>query len=170
MNAPQGVYDDGPRHGTAVMWWLVPVALVIALLLVGLVTVTSLRGTGDGEDAADAGQAPVARNLPVYWTVKRGDTYSEISQKTGLTVDQLETFNPRIDPTTISPGQRVKLRLHLPKRKPKPLGPKYWTVRSGQSFGSIAAQTGRPIDTLMSLNKKLKPELLQAGDRVRLRR
>ena len=42
-------------------------------------------------------------------------------------------------------------------------------VRSGQSFGSIAASTGINIVTLEQLNPKLKPATLQPGDEVRLR-
>ena len=43
-------------------------------------------------------------------------------------------------------------------------------MRTGQSFGSIAARTGRSIEWLRRLNPKLKPSELQPGDRVRLRR
>jgi LysM repeat protein len=46
----------------------------------------------------------------------------------------------------------------------------FWTVRPGQSFGSIAAATGISIVTLEQLNPKLKPASVQAGNRVRLRR
>jgi LysM repeat protein len=167
--APHGP-DDGQWHATVLWWWLVPVGLVAALLLIGFIAVTSLNGSGDGSESAGAAESSVARKLPVYWDVKRGDTYSSIAHRTGLSIDQLETFNPRTDPTTIAPGQRIKLRLHVPPAPPKPLGPRFWTIRTGQSFGSIAAATGHRIDALRGLNPKLKPELLQPGDRVRLRR
>ena len=68
------------------------------------------------------------------------------------------------------PGQRIKLRLRAPRRRAKRLGPQFWTVRSGQSYGSIAAATGHNIDTLQRLNPKLKAAALKPGDRVRLRR
>ena len=87
-----------------------------------------------------------------------------------MTVDELQTFNPRTDPTSLVPGQRIKLRLRVPPPAPKRLGPKYWTVRTGQSYGSIAAATGHNIDTLQRLNPKLKASELRPGDRVRLRR
>jgi hypothetical protein len=45
----------------------------------------------------------------------------------------------------------------------------FWTVRPGQSFGSIAAKTKLNIITLEQLNPGLKPNSLQPGDRVRLR-
>jgi LysM repeat protein len=166
MAAQPGQHEPHQQH-TMLLWWLVPVGLVVALLLVGVVTVASLSGSGGSPESAGA-SAP--RNLPPYWIVKPGDTYSRIAQRTGLSMDQLETFNPLTDPTTIAPGQRIKLRLHVPKPPPKPLGPRFWTVRQGQSFGSIAAKTGHRIATLQHLNPKLKPEALQIGDRVRLRR
>ena len=150
------------------LWWLVPVGLVALLLLVGVVTVASLRGAGEPDGEAKA--STPTRKLPPYWVVKRGQTYSQIAQRTGLTMDQLQTFNPRTDPTSIVPGQRIKLRLRMPAPPPKRLGPQFWTVRSGQSFGSIAAKTGHAIDALRRLNPKLKPEALMPGDRVRLRR
>jgi hypothetical protein len=46
----------------------------------------------------------------------------------------------------------------------------FWTVRAGQSFGSIAAATKISIVTLEQLNPSLKPASVQPGDRVRLHR
>ena len=161
-------HDSGHSH-TTLLWWLAPVGLVAAMLAVVLIAVTSLSATG--EDSGDG--TPVAKaatkKLKPYWTVKSGDTYTRIADKTGLTIADLETFNPQIDPTTIAPGQRIKLRLHgaTPKKR---VGPRFWTVRQGQSYGSIAAATKKPIDTLLRLNPKLKPSALKVGDRVRLRR
>jgi len=44
-----------------------------------------------------------------------------------------------------------------------------WTVRSGQSFGSIADATGINLSTLEALNPRLHLAPLQPGDQVRLR-
>jgi LysM repeat protein len=111
---------------------------------------------------------PLLRVRP-YWTVRRGDTYAQIAKKTGLTIDQLQAFNPRTDPRGLLPGQRVKLWLHPPPPRPKPL-PRFWIVRRGQSFGLIAAKTGIKLVRLKRLNPELKPTTLQPGDRLRLRR
>jgi len=159
--------DEPGGPGLALLWWFVPVGLVVALLLVGYFAVSTLGGARSSTQAAPAVAADP--DLPPYWVVKAGDTYSRIAQKTGLTVEQLETFNPSADPATIFAGQRIKLRLEVPKVR-RPLGPRFWTVEEGQSFGLIAAKTGKPIDRLRQLNPKLKPETLQVGDRVRLRR
>ena len=110
------------------------------------------------------------RKLPPYWTVRSGDTLANISAKTGLSVSQIETYNPSADPQILMPGERLLLRAHPPKPRPKPPGPRFWTVRSGESFGSIAAATGIDITLLEHLNPGLKPSTLQPGDRIRLRR
>ena len=93
-------------------------------------------------------------------------TYARVAQKTGLTIDELETFNPYTDASTIQPGQRLKLRAKVAPPKPKPLGPTSVVVRSGDSFSSIGAKTGKPISRLQRLNPKLKATTLQPGDRV----
>lgn len=159
-----GVGDDNRRY----LAYLIFGALVLLLCAIVVVAITSLTGEDDRAKAA-AERRVQLQKLPVYWKVKRGDTYVLIAQKTGLTVEELETFNPYTDPSTIRPGQRVKLRAKVPPPKPKALGPKWFTLRSGDSFGSIAAKTGKPIGRLQRLNPKLKPTLLQPGDRVRLR-
>jgi LysM repeat protein len=164
MAGPDGT---GPMFSGWELWYIVPVTFIVVVLAVGGIAVSTLSGTETPHAAAAA--AALAK-LPPYWTVEQGQTYSDISERTGLSVDQLEAFNPRTNPATIRPGQRIKLRENVPAQAPKPLGPKFWTVRHGQSFGSIAAATGKPIDRLIALNKRLKPEELKPGDRVRLRR
>lgn len=162
---PSGVQ----RRNRLLLWCLVPAGLVAMLVAVSLMIASSLGRSDAAPDAARA-SAAAARRLPPYWTVRAGETYAEIAQRTGLSIDLLETFNPYVDPTSLVPGQRIKLRLHPPPPPPKPLGPRYWTVRTGQSFGLIAAKTGHRIATLERLNPHLKPTTLQPGDRVRLRR
>jgi LysM repeat protein len=50
------------------------------------------------------------RVLPRFWTVAPGDTFSSIAAKTGLPIGEIAQFNPTVDPTTLKPGQRLKLR------------------------------------------------------------
>ena len=129
-----------------------------------------LRNTGAGTQTP----RPAAhRRLPPYWTVRPGDSFAMIAAKTGLSLDQLQAFNSTVDPLALTPGERLNLWQHPPKphapRHRLP-GPTFWTVRPGQSFGSIAHATGISIVTIEQLNPKLKPASVQPGDRVRLRR
>lgn len=171
MTTPDGAdlqSGGGERDAGLSLHYLVPGGLVALLLAVVAVTAMSLGGSGSG-GASDRDTRHAARFGP-YWTVKRGQTYAQIAQKTGLSIDQLETFNPHTDPSGLAPGTRIKLRLRVPPPKPKPKGPRFWTVRTGQSYGSIAAKTGPSIIALQRLNPRLKPDELHPGDRIRLRR
>lgn len=105
--------------------------------------------------------------------MRPGDSLGLIAAKTGLSIDLLQAYNPTVNPNALTPGQRLNLWRYPPqppKPKAKPPGPMFWTVRPGQSFGSIAAATGINIVTLEQLNSRLKPVSVQPGDRVRLRR
>jgi LysM repeat protein len=121
-------------------------------------------------NSVNAARKPV-RKLPPYWTVHLGENLTTIARKTGLSVATLEAYNPAIDPHSLVPGERLNLWQHPPTHrvKPTPLGPAIWTVRPGESYGSIAAKTRIGILKLEALNPQLKPSALQPGDRVRLR-
>lgn len=148
--------------------YLAPVAvLVLVAAVVGIVLTVPARFVTHQRGATIS--QPAVRRLPPYWIVRPGDTLSQISVSTGLSVDQLEAFNPEVDPSALVPGARLNLWQHPPVPRPPPPGPKFWTVRPGESFGSIAAKTGINITQLESMNPQLKPASLQPGNRVRLR-
>ena len=50
------------------------------------------------------------RKGPRRYTVKPGDTPSSIAEKTGVPLEDILRLNPDLDPQTLSPGQRIKLR------------------------------------------------------------
>lgn len=156
-----------PRRGR-IGRFLALVTLAAVTAAVVLVILHAPRTTGGQRPAARPGAR--LRHVPPYWHVRPGDTYAEISRKTGLTVAELQAFNPDITPDSLIPGERLNLWRHPPKPRRKPPGPRFWTVGAGQSFGSIAAKTKINITRLEQLNPHLKPNSLQPGDRVRLRR
>lgn len=89
--------------------FLAPGALLAVLLAVFLVI-----QSGTSEDAVKpvAGATTVqtpAKGRKTY-TVRPGDNLSEIAQRYGLTVDQLQELNPDVDPQAIRTGQRLRLR------------------------------------------------------------
>jgi LysM repeat protein len=162
-------HSAAPIHTRGPIWrFLAPAALAALVAAVVIIVSNPPRTVGTHPKRAQPGHERT-RKLPPYWTVHPGDTLTIISHRTGLTVDQLETFNPSIDPQRLLPGERLKLSAHPPKPRPKPPGPRFWIVRPGQSLGSIAAATGVNLAKLEQLNPRLKPATLQPGDRVRLR-
>jgi LysM repeat protein len=146
-----------------------PLALAALVAAVVAVVAASTGGSSRTPVSPSVVQQAPARKLPPFWRVHPGDTYSSIAAKTGLTINQLEAFNPHTDPYSLLPGEHLNLRQPVAPR-PKPPGPRYWRVRPGDSFGLIAAKTRISLDTLLHLNPHLKPATLQPGDRVRLRR
>jgi LysM repeat protein len=145
---------------------LAVLAGLIAAIVVAVV-VTSRGGFGIVSRSASPRHAAV-RHLPPYWTVRRGQTLAQIAQQTGLSVGQLKAFNPGADLRRLAPGQRLSLRAQPPGPHPPP-SPRYWTVRRGDTFWSIARKSGHAVAQLERLNPRLKPARLQPGDRARLR-
>ena len=147
--------------------YVVPVVLTVILaVVVGVVLTDPFRSPA--RHAAAVSQGP-ARKLPPYYVVRNGDTLSQISARTGLNLSQLEALNPQADPNNLLPGERLRLWRHPPVPKPPPPPPTFYTVRPGESFGSIANKTGINIVRLEQLNPNIPPASIQAGERLRLR-
>ena len=156
--------------------WVAPVLLLVVAAAVALV-ITSAVGAGASHPRSERRTHPARRHgrrLASYWTVRPGDTLAQISAKTGVAVGRLEVLNPHADPQTLAIGERLRLRAHPPPptvrpANPKPPGALFWTVRPGQSYGSIAAATGINLARLQQLNPKLPSTEVQPGDQIQLR-
>jgi hypothetical protein len=91
-------------------------ALIAAVILVVVVVTTSAGGGGgDGGGNGNSHKSHIGKagRHAIHkgaWIVQPGDTLGEISQKTGIDVDTLQTLNPDIDPQTLLEGQRIALR------------------------------------------------------------
>lgn len=103
--------------------FLAPLALVAVIVLVGgVATSSNFRDGGDSEpprpnrtatspaaEAARTTTAPAVTGRRFY-TVQSGDTPSGIAEETGIGLDELLELNPDLDPQTLSPGTRLRLR------------------------------------------------------------
>jgi LysM repeat protein len=157
------------RRGGVFARLLAPLVLLAIAAAVALIVTSP---SGRSHTGSSAARVAAQRRIPPYWTVRPGDTFAQISAATGVSVENLQAYNPTVNPLALSPGERLNLWRNPPKPpapKPKPPGPMFWVVQSGQSFGSIAASTGINITTLEQLNPSLRAATLQPGDRVRLR-
>jgi LysM repeat protein len=94
-------------------------ALVVAFVVI-IVLIGGSLGGGDDSGSSGGQQSTVkkqgksggsgAAGRKVY-VVKPGDCcLSQIAQKTGLDIEELEQLNPGLDPQAIHSGDRVKLR------------------------------------------------------------
>jgi LysM repeat protein len=89
---------------------LPPLALVLVVLAVWFV-VSPQDDPGSGR-VATGGTTTATPAQPERrtYTVRTGDSLSRVAQRYGLTVERLIELNPRVDPQTLTRGQRLRLR------------------------------------------------------------
>ena len=101
--------------------FLAPLALVAVVIALFVVVSGSLKDpetttggstpSGDSRPAASPdGNGKKQKKGPRRYRVKTGDTPSSIAEKTGVPLEEILRLNPDLDPQTLSPGQRIKLR------------------------------------------------------------
>ena len=120
--------------------WLAPLALVVALLAVGFIVTSS---TGD-----DADTPPTASQGETAET----STGSEEGTSTGeeAAEDDEETGTTGTTSTTPRTGDET------------------YTVEAGDTFGSIAEETGVSVEELQELNPTVDPQALTVGEKIKL--
>jgi LysM repeat protein len=99
--------------------FLAPLALV-AFALALIIVVSNTTGDGGGETGATGTSAPAEatptpkaekkRKPRKTYTIKAGDTPSGIAVKVDVPLDQILELNPDLDPQTLRPGTKIKLR------------------------------------------------------------
>ncbi|MDQ2896878.1 MAG: LysM domain-containing protein [Actinomycetota bacterium] len=56
-----------------------------------------------------AADAAAAARIPAFWVLQKGQTFSLIAARTGLSVAQIESLNPHISLADLQIGERIKL-------------------------------------------------------------
>jgi LysM repeat protein len=99
--------------------FLAPLALVaFALALFAVVSSTTkddggktgARATAQPAEATPSPKPQKKHKTPKTYTVKAGDTPSGIAVKVDVPLDQILALNPDLDPQTLTPGTKLKLR------------------------------------------------------------
>jgi LysM repeat protein len=99
--------------------FIAPLALV-AFALALVIVVSSTTGDGGGGTGAQGTSAPAEatpkpkaqkkKRTRKTYTIKAGDTPSGIAVKVGVPLDQILELNRDLDPQTLTPGTKIKLR------------------------------------------------------------
>ena len=98
---------------------LAPLALLLAVAAVIIVVQSSNDSGGSKDDTQDKTASEQSttpdtpqkpRRVRPNYTVKLNDTLGLISEKTGISVERIETLNPEIDSQNLIVGQKIKLR------------------------------------------------------------
>jgi LysM repeat protein len=109
-----------PMAGRSPARFIAPLALVafaLALFIVVSSTTKDDAGTPGARDAGQPAQTTATatggrkrRKEPRSYTVKSGDTPSGIAEKVNVPLDTILELNPDLDPQTLTPGTKIKLR------------------------------------------------------------
>ena len=98
--------------------YLAPIALLATIAALYVIVHNGLSTTPAGTASIQHSVALSRSTTKDYGTnsrqrvyvVRPGDTLSGIALKTGVSVQALETFNPRVNPNALLSGQRLRLR------------------------------------------------------------
>ncbi len=96
--------------------------------------------------------------------VKKGETLASISEKYGLDVADLKSFN-KLKSGKIYPNMKLRLASHVEKKRVAKV--KYHVVKKGETLGSISDKYGIDIETIKSANR-LKSNKIQARTKLKI--
>ena len=101
------------------------------------------------------------------YTVRSGDTLSEIAMRFGVSVSDLVRWNNISNPNLIYPGEVLKIRGGA--SQPTPGVTQTYTVRSGDTLSEIAVRFGVSVSNLVSWNGISNPNLIYPGEVLKIR-
>jgi spore coat assembly protein SafA len=104
--------------------------------------------------------------MAATYTVRPGDTLSDIAERFGVSLDALIAANPQIsDPDRIFPGQVINIPGHVP-----PPGMTY-VVQAGDTLSDIAQRFGVSLDALIAANPQISdPDRIFPGEVITIPR
>ena len=99
----------------------------------------------------------------IIYTIKRGDTLSEIALEYSTTVVSLVELNNIKNPNLIYAGETLKIRSNN-----ESVG-SYYTIKRGDTLSEIALKFNTTVSELVKKNDIINPNLIYAGDRIRIK-
>ncbi len=103
----------------------------------------------------------------VTYTVRSGDTLSEIAMRFGVSVSDLVSWNNIGNPNLIYPGEVLKVRVN--SAGSTGITKRTYTVQSGDTLSEIALRFGVSVSNLVSWNNISNPDLIYPGEVLRIR-
>ena len=124
--------------------------------------------------ARNTAAAPAPKPLPTArYTVKSGETLSEIANRFGTSTERLIQLNRISNPNLVVAGTQLAIPGRptpavAPAMGPAPRNTKEHVVRSGENLSTIADKYGVPVERLIAINRIDNPDLVISGTRLKL--
>ncbi|GAB6087828.1 LysM peptidoglycan-binding domain-containing protein [Alkaliphilus crotonatoxidans] len=102
------------------------------------------------------------------YTIRAGDTFFNLAQRFNTTVEAIQRANPGVDPNNLQIGQRICIpgRPTPPPPGACPSGTTAYTIRSGDTFFSLARRFNTTVEAIQRANPGVDPNNLQIGQRI----
>lgn len=107
--------------------------------------------------------APIQAPATNTYTVRSGDTLSNIASKFGTSYQALASLNGISNPNLIYAGQVLRVNGSASA------GSVYYTVRAGDNLSAIASRYGTSYQSIASLNGLVNPNLIFAGQTLKIK-
>ena len=101
----------------------------------------------------------------VTYTVRRGDTLTEIANRYGITVNEIVELNNIQNPNLIYVGQELKIPLNNSINQMQAV---YYTVRRGDRLWRIAKMYRTTVSNIARLNGISNPNLIYVGQVLKI--
>ena len=124
-----------------------------------------------GSSASSAGRTTTVN---ANYTVKPGETLSELAERYGTTVDRLMQLNNLRSAQDLWAGSRIQVPVTRTAAAPKPKpavnkNATQHTVQSGETLSVIAQRYGVSMQNLIAINNLGNPNQVVAGQTLKLR-
>lgn len=102
-------------------------------------------------------------NSTISYTIKVGDTLSEIALRYGTTYENIAAYNQISNPDLIYAGQVIRIPIGS-----QSAGTKYYTIKQGDTLSEIAVRFGTTVAQLQRINGIQNPNRIYAGVTIKV--
>ena len=107
----------------------------------------------------------------IYYTVKKGDTLSEIAKKYGTTINNLVSLNSIKNPNLIYVNQKIKIFTasgNESESGENSCGKILYTIKYGDTLSALANKYQSSVSDIAKVNNILNPNIVYAGQVIRI--
>ena len=118
------------------------------------------------QEAAERAAASAPKQTAQYHTIVAGDTFGSLARKYGTTSEAIQKLNPGVEPTKIRIGQKICVKGSGAATNSNAT---YHVIKSGDTFGHLAAKYHTTSKRIQELNPKVDPAKIQIGQKIRVK-